>query len=79
MRSLGLDLGRKIKKCPRDSKLGFYIFSRNTMVYQCEETSMFRCFYELLGDIVLAFIEVLNWAVSEVAKVDNSDNLVAHL
>jgi hypothetical protein len=40
--------------------LGFYLFFRNIMVYQCEETSMFCCFYELLGDIVLAFIEVWN-------------------
>lgn len=60
MRSLGLDLDRKIKKCLRDSELGFYLFFRNTMVYQCEETGMFCCFYELLGNMVFTFIEVLN-------------------
>lgn len=64
MRCLALDLGRKIEELLGYRELTFNLFDGYSMVHQCEEPSILRCSYQLLGDFVFSLLKIYKFQLA---------------
>lgn len=64
MRRLALGFGRKIEELFGYRELTFNLFDGYSMVHQREESGIFRCSYQLLGDFVFPLVEVYTFRLA---------------